>query len=96
MILGLLRSGRGRRFHPRLRVPEETTPGQPESEVGEEECQLLLLYFVDGFFEGEHDCDGVCCSTNSQEEEGLKEKFRKESKVQWKGLKKKIACYCAA
>ena len=96
MILGLLKFWRGMRFCPRLRVPEETISGQPESEVGEEECQLLLLYFVDGFSEGEHDCDGVCCSTSNREEEGLKEKCRKESKVQWKGLMKKIECFCAA
>jgi hypothetical protein len=25
-------------------------PGEPESEAGEEECQLLLLYFGDGSF----------------------------------------------
>ena len=88
MILGLLRSGRDRRFHPRLRVPEE--PSEPERGAGEEECQLQLLYCVYESFEDGHDCDGACCSTNNQEEELLKEKVRKESKVQWKGLMKKI------
>ena len=94
MILGLLRSGRGRRFHPRLRVPEETS--EPEREAGEEECRLLLLYCVDESFEDGRDCDGVCCSTNNQEGELLKEKVRKESKEQWKGLMKKIECFYAA
>ena len=96
MILGLLKFWRGMRFRPRLRVPEESIPGQPESEVGGEECRLLLLYFVDGSFEDERDYDGVCCSTSNREEEGLKGKFRKESKVRLKGLRKKIAYYCAA
>jgi hypothetical protein len=53
--------------------------------VGEEECQLLLLYFVNGSFEDERDYVGVCCSTSNREEEELKEKFRKESKVRLKG-----------
>jgi hypothetical protein len=85
MILGLLKFWRGTRSHPRLRVPKESRPGEPESEVGEEECQLLLLYFVDGSFEDERDYVGVCCSTSNREEEELKEKFRKESKVRLKG-----------
>ncbi len=96
MILGLLKFWRGMRFRPHLRVPEESISGQPESKVGEEECQLLLLYFVNGSSEDERDYDGVCCSTSNREEKGLKEKCQKESKVRLKGLKKKIACYCAA
>jgi hypothetical protein len=75
-------------------VPEE--PSEPERGAGEEECQLQLLYCVDESFEDGHDCDGACCSTNNPEEESLKEKVRKESKVQWKGLKKKIEYFCAA
>ena len=94
MILGLLRSGRDRRFRLRLRVPEE--PSEPERGAGEEECQLQLLYCVDESFEDGRDCDGACCSTNNPEEESLKEKVRKESKVQWKGLKKKIEYFYAA
>jgi hypothetical protein len=70
MILGLLRSGQGRRFRPRLRVPEE--PSEPEREAGEEGCQLLLLYYVDESFEDGRDCDEVCCSTNNREEGWLK------------------------
>ena len=96
MILGLLMFWRGMRSHPLLRVPEEPWPEEPECEAGEEECRLLLLYCVDGSFEDGRDCDGGCCSTNNQEEESLKEKVRKESKVQWKGLMKKIECFCAA
>jgi hypothetical protein len=94
MILGLLRFWRGRRSHPHLRVPEE--PSEPEREAAEEECRLLLLYCVDESFEDGRDCDGVCCSTNNQGEELLKEKVRKESKVQWKGLMKKIEYFYAA
>ncbi len=96
MILGLLRFWRGMKSHPRLRVAEELWPSEPEREAGEEECWLLLLYCVDESFEDGHDCDGVCCSTNNREEEELKGKFQKESKVRLKGLRKKIAYYYAA
>jgi hypothetical protein len=96
MILGLLQFWRGMRSHPRLRVPEEPVPEEPEREAGEEECRLLLLCFADGFSEDERDCDGGCCSTSNREEEWLKQKVRKESKVRWTGLRKKIEYLCAA
>ena len=96
MILGLLKFWRGMRFCPRLRVPEETISGQPESEVGEEECQLLLLYFVNGSFGDERDSHGLCCSTSNREEEELKKKVQKESKERLKGLRKKRAYFCVA
>jgi hypothetical protein len=94
MILGLLQFWQGMKSHPRLRVPEE--PSEPERKAGKEECRLLLLYFVDESFEDGRDCGGVCCSFNNQEEESLKDKVRKESKVQWKGLMKKRAYFCVA
>jgi hypothetical protein len=96
MILGLLKFWRGMKSHPHLRVPEESGPGEFESEAGKEDCQLLLLYFADGSFEDERDCYGVCCNTSNREEEELKEIFQKESKVRLKGLRKKIAYYYAA
>jgi hypothetical protein len=94
--LGRLQFWQGKRSHPHLRVPEEPRPGELESEAGEEECQLLLLYFVDGSFGDERDSHGLCCSTSNREEEELKKKVQKESKERLKGLRKKRAYFCVA
>jgi hypothetical protein len=89
--LGQLRFWRDKRFH-----PHPLKQGEPEGKAGEEECQLLLPCFGDGSFGNERDSDRLCCSTSNQEEEELKEKFRKESKVRLKELRRKRACFCGA